>query len=157
MKRLLIAWAIALLSIFDVSNVHAAVLVIDTIIMHSIPQLGTALFCFTIKKGENVKTFNIPDKELSGDSIIINMNLQLANINIGDEVQWEMGLDDAQSDVCGSRAEDQAEGSFIVMHRGSKKENPKNNWSFIINYHLQPVLKENGENIKHNSFRKESS
>jgi hypothetical protein len=51
MQRLLITWAIALLSIFDVSNIHAAVLVIDTIIMHSIPQLGTTLFCFTIKKG----------------------------------------------------------------------------------------------------------
>jgi hypothetical protein len=85
------------------------------------------------------------------------MNIQLGNISIGDEVQWEMGLDDAKSDVCGSRAEDQAEGSFIVMQRGSKKENTKNNWSFMINYPLQTVLKENGEHIKYNSFRKERS
>ncbi len=89
--------------------------------MYSIPQLGTTLF-FTIKKGENIKTFNILDRELSGDSIVINMNIQLGNINIGDEVEWEMGLDDAKSDICGSRAEDQAEGSFIVMQRGSKKK-----------------------------------
>jgi hypothetical protein len=77
MQRLLIAWVIALLSIFAVLNVHAAVLVIDTIIMHSIPQIGTALFCFTIKKWENIKNFNISDKELSGDRIVINMNMQL--------------------------------------------------------------------------------
>ena len=49
MQRLLISWAIALLSILDVSNVYAAVLVIDTIIMHSIPHINIALFYFTIK------------------------------------------------------------------------------------------------------------
>jgi hypothetical protein len=157
MKHLLMVWSIVLLSILDGSNVHAAVLIIDTIIMHSIPQLGTTLFCFIIKKGDNEKTFNIPYKEFGGDSIIIDMNLQLTNVNIGDEVQWEMGLDDDQTDVCGSRAEDYAEGSFIITQKGSKKENPKNNWSFIINYHLQPVLDEQGKNIKHNNSKKERS
>jgi len=62
MQHLLIAWAIALLSIFDVSDVHAAVLVIDTIIMHSIAQLGTALFCFTIRRGKMLRLSIFPIK-----------------------------------------------------------------------------------------------
>ena len=65
MQRLLISWAIALLSILDVSNVYAAVLVIDTIIMHSIPQIGIALFYFTIKNWKilRLSIFQIKNSE----------------------------------------------------------------------------------------------
>jgi hypothetical protein len=157
MQRRLSAWVLTLLSLLAVSPVHAGLLVIDTLIMHSMPQLGTALLCFTITQGAQEQTFHLPDKEFSGEEMRIAINLQLANINIGDAVQWAMGLDDTPSAVCSSRAEEYAEGSFLVRQQGAHKENPKHNWSFIIHYHLQPLVNEQGENRKPMSSKKDGS
>jgi hypothetical protein len=65
-----------------------------------------------------------------------------------------MGLDDTPAAVCGSQAEDYAEGSFIVLPKGANKANPKTNWSFIMHYHLQPLSNAQGKHIKPISSKK---
>ena len=112
------------------------ILTVEKIVMNKTPQNGTWLFCFTIKKGDNENTFNIPNHEYNGDGVEIPTNLQLSDVNVGDKVTFEMGLDDDQADVCSGQAEDKCSGSWTVVNRGAKKMNPTPDWQFIIHYSL---------------------
>ncbi|WNB73893.1 hypothetical protein [Methylomonas koyamae] len=137
MKKITHIFTLFVFVCLPIRMANAGILVVDSIVMNSTPQSGTWLFCFTVKKGDNENTFNVPNKEFKDNGITIDTKLELADVNRGDKVQFEMGLDDDQADVCGSKAEDKASGEFTVVSKGSKKVNPRDNWSFIINYHLE--------------------
>ena len=137
MKRFAVSGLVCVAMLLFATSSPAAILKIDNIVMNSTPQSGTWLICFTIRKGEDENTFNIPHKEYKDDGITIDMGLELPDVSRGDKVQWEIALDDDQADVCGNKAEDKASGELTVVSKGSKRVNARDNWSFIINYHLE--------------------
>lgn len=111
------------------------ILTIDKIVMNKTPNSGTWLFCFTVKQGDNSNTFNEPNVEHKGDGIEINMGLELADVEKGSKVEFDMGLDDDQADVCSPQAEDKCSGSWTVVNKGAVNKNPQGDWSFVIHYH----------------------
>ncbi|MFF2287214.1 hypothetical protein [Peribacillus butanolivorans] len=112
-------------------------LIIDKVIMNETPQHGTWLFCFSVTHGEDEYTFNIPDKEFEGDGITIEMNLEVFDVERGDEVTFFMGLDNDQSDVCSNNPSEKCDGKIRASSSGSKRFNPRDDWSFILYFHMQ--------------------
>jgi len=112
-------------------------LIIDKIIMNETPQIGTWFFCFSVTYGEDEYTFNIPGREFEGDGIPIDMNLEVFDIEKGAEVNFFMGLDNDQSDVCSENPSEKFQGKFRASSHGSKRFNPRDDWSFILYFHLQ--------------------
>jgi hypothetical protein len=122
----------ALLLSVPVATLHGQqrTLVIDRVLVNETPQSGTWLMCFTAQSGEVENTFNVPDRNYSGDGVTIRMNLQLSPVNAGDKVDFSMYLDDDQSSVCADSAEDKSADSFQAGS-GSKRVN-RDSFNYIV-------------------------
>ncbi len=113
------------------------VLVIDKVVVDRTPQSGSWLMCFMANSESGASgTFNIPNREYSGDGLPIDMNLELPNVRDGEKVSFRKYLDDDQSDVCGSNAEDKSNGEFRVTSSGSQHYS-FSNWEYTVYWHTK--------------------
>jgi hypothetical protein len=110
---------------------------IDKVVVDRTPQSGTWLMCFMANSESGASgTFNIPNREYSGDGITIDMNLELPNVKDGEKISFRKYLDDDQSDVCGSNAEDKSNGEFRVTSSGSQHFS-FSNWEYTVFWHTK--------------------
>ena len=113
-------------------SVAAKTLVISRVVMDRTPQSGTWLMCLMANaEGGGSGTFNIPNREYSGDGVNIDMNLEIPNVTDGQKVSFALYLDDDQSDVCGTNAEDKSNGEFRVSSSGSQHYS-FSNWEYTV-------------------------
>lgn|SRR5262249_46228335 len=107
-------------------------LVIQKMVVNETPQSGTWLQCFMATSESGASgTFNVPEQTYSGDGITIDMNLELPNVKDGEKISFKEQLDDDQSSVCNTNAEDKSAGEFTVSSAGSKTFT-FNNWVYTI-------------------------
>jgi hypothetical protein len=138
MKNTLIATlllALVAVPLDGLARANASTLVIERVVVNETPQSGTWLMCFHAQVGDIEGTFNIPDREYSGDGITIPMNLQLSPVEVGDTVDFSMQLDDDQADVCDGDAEDKSADTFTVG-RGTKRV-VRGDFNYVVHYRVK--------------------
>lgn len=116
---------------------EASTLVIEKVLVNKTPQSGTWLYCLQANGATDRNVFHIPHREYEGDGITIPMNLVIPNVAEGEDINFRMGLDDDEADVCSPQAEDQHTGSFSATSNGSKVFDAGDDWSYSVYWHLE--------------------